>query len=277
MNSSEADSRAPDDTVPRDDDPFAGPARSRRRSSRGGVAPPPMPRLVVPGHGFAGPGEWPAVFGRRAPLVVEIGFGKDVFLLERAAACPDRDHVGVERDPERVRAFLREADRRGLANVRALPVSAEMALGHCFEDATVAELHVYFPDPWPKERHARNRLVQPWFAREAHRVLAPGGVIAPSAVTASRGVLHLATDDAPYVAQILDVIGGSGLFTACAGAVAGAAPGDRPALGWETKFERLWRGKGRTIRHMAFSPVPGGSARLRHEWTGSGVRGDTPT
>jgi tRNA (guanine-N7-)-methyltransferase len=221
-----------------------------------------MSRLVVPGHGFGGPDRWPAEFGRTAPFVVEIGFGKDTFLLERAAACPDRDHVGVERDPERVRAFLARAAERDLANVRALPVSAEMALGHCFADASVAELHVYFPDPWPKDRHARNRLVQPWFAREAHRVLVPGGV------------LRLATDDAPYAAQILDVVEGSGLFSNLAGPGAADA---RPALGWETKFERLWRGKGRTIRHMAFSPAPGGSARLRDAWTGSGARGGTPT
>jgi len=106
-----------------------------------------MPRLVVPGRELSGPGEWPAMFGRSAPLVVEIGFGKDTFLLDRAAACPDDDHVGVERDPERVKAFLREAELRALTNVRAMPVSAELALGHCFEDGAVAELHVYFPDP----------------------------------------------------------------------------------------------------------------------------------
>jgi tRNA (guanine-N7-)-methyltransferase len=221
-----------------------------------------MPRLVVPGHGFDGPDRWPDEFGRTAPLVVEIGFGKDVFLLERAAACPDRDHVGVERDPERVKAFLLEAERRALPNVRALPCSAELALGHCFPDGSVAEIHVYFPDPWPKDRHARNRLVQPWFAREAHRVLA------------ADGVLHLATDDAPYAAQMLDVVEGSGVFRNLAG---DGGAGESPALGWETKFERLWRRKGRDIRHMAFSPIPGGFARLRSAWIGSGARGGTPT
>jgi tRNA (guanine-N7-)-methyltransferase len=234
----------------------------RHRSSRGGSAPPPAERLVVPGREMTGPGDWPRLFGRRAPLVVEIGFGKDTFLLARAEACLERDHVGVERDPERVRAFLAAAARRGLGNVRALPVSAELALGQCFEAGSVAELHVYFPDPWPKERHAEHRLVRPWFPREAHRVLA------------ADGVLRMATDDDAYVAQILDVVEGSGLFRNLAGP---GATADAPALGWETKFERLWRGQGRTIRHAAFSPIEGASARLRRGWTGSGVRGGTPT
>lgn len=234
----------------------------RHRSSRGGAVPPPAPRLVVPGRELTGPGDWPRVFGRAAPLVVEIGFGKDTFLLARAAADPGRDHVGVERDPARVEAFLAEAARRGLANVRALPVSAELALGSCFEDGSVAVLHVYFPDPWPKARHAGNRLVQPWFAREARRVLEP------------EGVLHLATDDAAYAERMLDVLEGAGLFRNLGGP---RSTSSSPALGWETKFERLWRSRGRVIRHMAFSPAPGRSATLAAPWTGSGAPGGTPT
>lgn len=219
----------------------------RNRSTRGGAVPAPLPGMVVPGRELSGPGDWTALFGRSAPMVVEIGFGKDRFLLEQAAARPDRDHVGVERDPARVASFLRHAALRGLRNVRAIPASAELALGSCFEDGSVAELHVYFPDPWPKERHASNRLVQPWFPHAAHRVLA------------SDGVLLMATDDAPYASQMCDVIEGSGLFRNAAGP---RASSPRPHLGWETKFERLWRRKGRQIRHMVFEPSPR-SATLR--------------
>jgi tRNA (guanine-N7-)-methyltransferase len=202
----------------------------RQRSSRGGSAIPELPLAVAPGRELAGPGDWARIFGRTAPLVVEVGFGKDPFLLDRAAACPAEDHVGIERDPGRAAAFVAEAVRRALTNVRALPVSAEIALGVCFEDGAVAELHVYFPDPWPKARHAKNRLVQPWFAREARRVLADDGR------------LFVATDDAPYAAQIREVLASAFRETDAA-----SAP--------TTKFERLWRSRGRQIHRMQYAPA----------------------
>jgi tRNA (guanine-N7-)-methyltransferase len=203
----------------------------RSRSSRGGTTIPAMPFAVVPGRELSGPGEWPRIFGRDAPLVVEVGFGKDTFLLDRAAARPDEDHVGVERDPGRVAMFVERIEERGLSNVRALPVSAEAALAWCFEDRAVAELHVYFPDPWPKLRHAKNRLVQPWFAREARRILADDGR------------LLAATDDAPYAAQMREVLGAQFRET------------DAAAAGSTTKFERLWRSRGRLIHRMEFAPA----------------------
>ena len=195
-----------------------------------------LPLAVAPGREIQGPGDWSRIFGREAPLVVEIGFGKDPFLLDRAAARREEDHVGVERDPGRVATFVKAAQQRGLTNVRALPVSAELALGVCFDDAAVAELHVYFPDPWPKPRHARNRLIQPWFAREARRILTEDGR------------LFVATDDAPYAAQIREVLAPH------LGEVAAAV--DSPS----TKFERLWRSHGREIVRMqwvaSLSPQP---------------------
>jgi tRNA (guanine-N7-)-methyltransferase len=169
------------------------------------------------------------VFGRTAPLVVEIGFGKDPFLLDRATARRGEDHVGVERDPGRVTAFADEIARRGLTNVRVLPIAAELALALCFEDGAVSELHLYFPDPWPKARHAGNRLVQPWFAREARRVLA------------ADGRLLVATDSEPYAAQIRETVG------------AAFDESDPLALP-STKFERLWTARGRTIHRMEFTP-----------------------
>ena len=200
----------------------------RARSSRGGSRIPELPFAVAPGRELTGPGDWARIFGRTAPLVVEVGFGKDPFLLDRAAARPGEDHVGIERDPGRVATFVAGAATRGLTNVRALPISAELALGLCFADGAVEELHVYFPDPWPKARHAGNRLVQPWFAREARRILA------------TAGRLFVATDDVPYAAQMSEV------FAPAFDLADASAPGQ------STKFERLWRARGRTIQRMEY-------------------------
>ncbi len=210
----------------------------RLRSSRGGFALPTMPGMVRPGHELRGPADWPAVFHREAPFVVEIGFGKDPFLLDRAEAHPGEDHVGVERDLSRVERFLELATARGLSNVRALPVSAELALGSCFADGSVGAIHVYFPDPWPKKRHARHRLVRPWFARESARVLADGAS------------LVLATDEDAYAEQMREVIGAVAAFTS--DPVADPGPG-----GDGTKFERLWRSRGRSIHRLHYRATAG--------------------
>ncbi len=217
----------------------------RARSSRGGRALDPLPRLLVPGRELRGPDDWQRHTGRAAPLVVEVGFGKDAFLLDRAARDPASDHVGVERDPHRVRAFLAKADARGLENLYVLPVTAELALGACLPVAGVAELHVYFPDPWPKARHAGHRMVQPWFGREAHRVLTPGGAV------------HLATDDPEYARAMIAVFEESGLFRNVHGR---GVVAERPSAPFcedhRTKFERLWRRRGRRIHHLAYAPLP---------------------
>lgn len=204
----------------------------RRRSSKGGVDAPPLPGLVLPGRELRGPGDWQVVFGRDAPLVVEIGCGYDPFLLERARERPDQDHVGVERDLGRAEALVARIAEAGLLNVRVLPVSAELALGSCFGAGSVTELHVYFPDPWPKERHAWNRLVRPWFAQEAARVLAPGGL------------LYTATDDAAYAAQMRDVLGAGSFRLLSVDECARR----------QTRFEQLWRSKGRGIVYQTFAP-----------------------
>ena len=209
--------------------------------------PAPRERLVVPGRELHGPGDWESAVGRGGPFVVEVGFGKDAFLLERAAARPELLHVGIERDVVRVGRFLDRAAEMGLGNVAALPVAAELALGSCFEDGSVVELHVYFPDPWPKARHARNRLVRGWFAEEAARLLAP------------RGRLHLATDDAPYLRQMLEVLEDCPRLV---NALGSGRASDRPALGHETKFERLFRARGREVRHLQFVPAGAGAATM---------------
>lgn len=201
--------------------------------------PEPRAGLVVPGRELAAPGAWAEVFGRTAPLVVEVGFGRDTFLLDRAGEEPTVDHLGIERDPARAAAFLDARDERGLTNVAVLPTSAELALAYAFTADSVAELHVYYPDPWPKARHARHRLFQPWFVAEATRILAPDAD------------LFVATDDDVYVEQIFDILE-AGSFVNLGGPRTSRRT---PFSGHRTKFEQLWRRKGRSIHHMHFRPA----------------------
>ncbi len=121
------------------------------------------------------PLSWGEVFGRPGPADVEIGAGKGRFLLELAAARPDRDILAVERSAKYHRLCFERAVRRGLTNVRLLRTTAEDLLFRLLPAASVANLYVLFPDPWPKKRHHKRRLVKPEVVAAMGRTLAPGG------------------------------------------------------------------------------------------------------
>ncbi len=204
------------------------------------VLPSPESLLVHPGRELPGPGAWDAVFGRRAPLEVEVGFGRDEGLLRRAKERPDRDFLGVELKGDRVGAYLRRALRLGLRNLRVVEGRAEVVLGVLLPDARAAAVRVLFPDPWPKERHAPHRLFQPFFVREVRRVLEPGGA------------LEAATDDAAYGDQMALVVGGVGGFEGGA-----ADAGDERSLDdGTTIFERKGLARGAAIRRFLWRRLP---------------------
>jgi len=161
------------------------------------------------------------LFGRVAPVVVEIGFGMGETTARIAAENPGVDYLGIEVHAPGVGSLLRQVDAAGLTNVRVVSHDAVEVLRDMIAPATLAGIHVFFPDPWPKKRHHKRRLVQPAFAALAASRIAPGGYI------------HVATDWEEYGAQVLEVL------TATPGLVntaAGFAP--RPATRPETKFER---------------------------------------
>jgi len=193
--------------------------------------------LVKPGDNLLGPGRWSELFGRSGPLTVEIGFGKDEFLLDLAAAFPERDFLAIDFSKSRGRSYMNKIARRRLVNVRVLLDHAANVLSLCLPDRSVEEFFALFPDPWPKDRHAANRLVRPWFAREIARTLLPDGRIT------------LATDDSPYRDQILDVMEAHGGFSNRRGP---GGHGSRPVDVDETIFERRWVDKGRNIYYMHF-------------------------
>jgi len=193
--------------------------------------------LIKPGENFSGPGRWTEMFGREGPLTVEIGFGKDEFLLDVAEAFPERNFVAIDFSKSRGRSYMNKIARRRLTNVRVVLDHAANIVTLCLPDLGVEEYFVLFPDPWPKDRHAVNRLVRPWFAREIARTLLPGGRIT------------LATDDTPYRDQILTVMESNGAFANLRGA---GGHGPRPVDFDETLFERRWVDKGRNIYYMHF-------------------------
>ena len=159
----------------------------------------------------------PRVFGRSAPVVLEIGCGDGEATAALAAADPRRDVLAVDVHTPGLGALLRRAEAAGLTNVRVADGDALVVLRDMLAPASLDEVRVLFPDPWPKPRHHKRRLVTPAFADLVASRLAPGGR------------LHVATDWAHYARQVLDVVASAGDLDG------GAVPRpSRPA----TRFER---------------------------------------
>ena len=150
------------------------------------------PRWVLP---FAArPLDFDAAFGRRAPRVVEIGFGMGDATAQIAQGRSDTDFLGIEVHPPGVGALLQRIEERGLANLRIVQHDAVEVLEQMVAPGALSGVHVFFPDPWHKKRHNKRRLIQPAFV----------------ALLASRldsgGYLHCATDWQPYAEQMLEVL-----------------------------------------------------------------------
>jgi tRNA (guanine-N7-)-methyltransferase len=130
------------------------------------------------------------------PLEVELGAGDGSFLVRWARTNPQHRFLAVERLLGRIRKIERKAHRAALTNVRLMRIEASYFLEYLLPRKSVTALHVYFPDPWPKRKHRRKRLVNETFAETCSRALAPGGVV------------YLRTDDVDYFAQMQSVFKG---------------------------------------------------------------------
>ncbi|WP_310461968.1 tRNA (guanosine(46)-N7)-methyltransferase TrmB [Sphaerotilus sp.] len=135
-----------------------------------------------------------AAWGRTAPLVLEIGFGMGGATAEIAARQPEVDFLGVEVHTPGVGALLKLIDERGLGNLRIVQHDAVEVLDRMIAPASLAGVHIFFPDPWHKKKHNKRRLIQPEFVARLITRLAPGGY------------LHCATDWQPYAEQMLNVL-----------------------------------------------------------------------
>jgi tRNA (guanine-N7-)-methyltransferase len=176
------------------------------------------PHFVLP---FAAqPLDYGAAFGRDAPAVLEIGFGMGDATAQIAAALPATNFIGIEVHAPGVGALLKRIGELQLTNLRLIRHDAVEVLEQMIPPASLAGVHIYFPDPWHKKRHHKRRLIQPaWVARLATR-LARGGYV------------HCATDWQPYAAQMLEVLSAEARLVNTAD---GYAP--RPAWRPQTKFE----------------------------------------
>jgi tRNA (guanine-N7-)-methyltransferase len=201
------------------------------------------PRFVLPFQ--AAPLDFAASFGRSAPVVLEIGFGMGDATALFAASRPGHDVLGVEVHTPGVGALLKRIGDMGLSNVRIVQHDAVEVLQQMIAPASLAAVHVWFPDPWHKARHHKRRLIQPPFVDLLVGRLAPGGCV------------HCATDWQPYAEQMLEVLSAArGLANSAAGGAYAPRPEGRPGTKFEARGQRLGHGVWDLVFTRTTAPSP---------------------
>ena len=172
------------------------------------------------------------MFSVQQPAELEIGCGDGGFLLEWASRHPKKNFLGVERLLGRLRKLSKKGGRAGLTNLRLLRIEARYLIQYLLPNSSFEAIHIYFPDPWPKDKHRRHRLIDADFPTLAARILAP------------RGVLHLRTDDPSYFEQMQNSFAPTTNF----------APEEAPAAlaALTTEFERQWVAEGKNTHRVSY-------------------------
>jgi tRNA (guanine-N7-)-methyltransferase len=179
-------------------------------------------------HGRINPEQ---VFGRVAPLVLEIGFGMGDSLLQMARQEPDKNFIGIEVHPPGVGRLINVAGQEGLKNLRVYMADAMDVMEDCIPDDCIDRLQLYFPDPWHKKKHNKRRMLQPAFVQNIRPKVRPGGVF------------HMATDWQNYAEQMLEVMSAApGFENQMVGGDYAPRPEYRPITKFEKRGERLGHG-----------------------------------
>lgn len=175
-------------------------------------------------------------FARKAPVILEIGFGMGRTTAEIAHAHPENNYLGVEVHTPGVGSLLKEIRALALDNIRIVQHDAVEVLTHMIGDDSLSGIHIYFPDPWPKKRHHKRRLIQPELVGLLARKLVPGGY------------LHCATDWEDYAVQMLEVLSDEPMLK-------NASDGFSPRPEWRpvTKFEQRGLKLGHGVWDVLFS------------------------
>ncbi|MDX1251591.1 MAG: tRNA (guanosine(46)-N7)-methyltransferase TrmB [Gammaproteobacteria bacterium] len=179
-----------------------------------------------------------ALFGRTAPRHLEIGFGMGDALCAMAQAYPEHDYLGIEVHRPGVGSFMQKARALELSNVRMICADAVEVLGQMIPDGALDAVYLFFPDPWPKRRHHKRRILTPAFAALVARKLKPGGRF------------HMATDWEDYARQMMEVMSAMPGFTNAAGS---GQFSPRPEYRPLTKFERRGQRLGHGIWDLVFA------------------------
>jgi len=207
-----------------------------------------IPFVLDPGR-IELPLAWRDLFGRDGPVEVEIGSGKGLFLVEASRLRPESGFIGVERAGKWFHRAVERVFKAECANVRLLRADAFDFLDRWVPPESLAALHIYFPDPWPKKRHARRRMLREPLYRLGARALAPGAA------------LYLASDVEPYFTDAVAEILGTGLFQQT------PWPEDSPDR-LPTNYARKYQKEGRALHYAKFLrlkepplPRPGGASK----------------
>jgi tRNA (guanine-N7-)-methyltransferase len=194
--------------------------------------PPPNANLVLELSSILDPLDLADCFQANQPLEVELGCGDASFLVEYARRHPGMNFIGVERLLGRIQKLDRKGRRLGLTNVRGVRIESSYFLQWLLPPQTASALHIYFPDPWPKKKHRKFRLINAAFPTLARNTLAPGGAV------------FLRTDDPDYFQQMIAVFGDAPDF------VPAETPAELAAV--VTDFERDFNAQGIPTLRAAF-------------------------
>ncbi|BFM13721.1 tRNA (guanosine(46)-N7)-methyltransferase TrmB [Simiduia litorea] len=180
---------------------------------------------------FSGQIDPAQLFGRTAPLVLEVGFGMGASLLAMAKAEPEKDFIGIEVHPPGVGRLLNDAAEAGITNLRVYMADANDVLEDCIPNEVLSRFQLYFPDPWHKKKHQKRRIAQPAFVAQVRTKLKLSGV------------LHMATDWQDYADHMMEVLSSAPGFDNQAGEyIFSAKPSYRPNTKFEQRGERLGHG-----------------------------------
>ena len=184
--------------------------------------------------------DWPDLFQNKHPLKLEIGFGNGNFLIEKAIQNPDDSFIGMDFYHKGIRKVITRLDRLKIENVRVVYGDAREKFPLVFRDGELSEIYINFPDPWPKKRHLKRRLIKPPFVELLSRKLAP------------EGTLRVATDYEPYAVEILDFIDADpGLSNKNREGGFSMERDDCP----KTKYEKTFLSAGKKIFYLDFKKV----------------------